>query len=328
MKLFYRILFYATIITLSYQAVFADTYGFNLTGSNQHKANIVFKKINNLIVIPVYINQQEKPLNFILDTGIRSMVLFKKKYARQLNLEFEREIMFSGVGGNNKVSGLVSNNVVVNIPGIEGKGISIVTLQKGFNELTDLNIHGAMGYQIFSRFIVEINYHASIITLYEADYFLAESNYTSTDLILDDTQPYVQAAMNFEGQQIKGKFLIDTGFNSQVLLFLNDDHPFKNNKLSYCDNYTGVGLAGRVKGLIHQKLVLELGDWAVSEINTVIPYKNSFADKSRLKGRMGIIGGELLSRFSVIIDYINAKLYFKPHQGLSSVKPRSLISQS
>ena len=274
---------------------------------------IPFSLHKGLIILPVSINGY-KELNFILDTGIRSVVLFKKKDAERIGLIPERTVVFSGVGGDNRVEGDVAHNVRITIRGVQGNGISVVTLQKGFNGSHLDNIHGALGYQIFSRFIVKIDYPNSQITLYEPAAFPAPAGFQEIPILIENTAPYVYGEVAFRGDPlpVPVKLLIDTGFNDKLILFPNNNLKTKMQRLTKTGAYQGAGLGGSLDGSLLEDADLRLGPVTIFHIHVIKPGFNEYASDEFLNNRDGIIGGGLLAGFEGIINYAGQKLYLKP----------------
>jgi hypothetical protein len=97
------------IFLLSVTIVFSKSdrthlgFGFD----NQKESVIVpFKSYNNLIIIETVIDDKNK-LNLILDTGIRSLVLFDKSYIPKVS-EKTFDIKFTGTGTQKPISAEVS----------------------------------------------------------------------------------------------------------------------------------------------------------------------------------------------------------------------------
>jgi len=57
----------------------------------KRKVTIPFNASNSLIIIPVSINGNT-PLNFLVDTGVRSNILFSKILGDALKLEYTRRL--------------------------------------------------------------------------------------------------------------------------------------------------------------------------------------------------------------------------------------------
>ncbi|HRW99653.1 MAG TPA: aspartyl protease family protein, partial [Cyclobacteriaceae bacterium] len=102
----------------------AQYYGFKIE-SDRNKVIIPVEILNNMVVVPVVLNNQI-PLKFILDTGVRTTVLTQKTYSDILGLDYSKEIVVSGPGNEKLVHAFVTDNVTFDLPGVHGKGHSML----------------------------------------------------------------------------------------------------------------------------------------------------------------------------------------------------------
>ena len=86
-----------------------------------------YKTINNLILLPVRINDTLR-VNLILDTGTRNIVLFGKRFQKYFKFEPSQQVQFSGLGSGNPVFGKLSINNEVSIQSVIGLDIPIVVV--------------------------------------------------------------------------------------------------------------------------------------------------------------------------------------------------------
>ncbi len=133
--------------------------GFTLSNGKK-RVQIPIEVYNNLVVVPVVLNGA-LPLKFILDTGVRTSILTQKTFSDILNLQYSRKYSISGPGGDKLVDAYVTNNVSIDLPGVSGKGHAMLVLAEDYLELRNYlgtDVHGILGYELFSRFIIEIDY--------------------------------------------------------------------------------------------------------------------------------------------------------------------------
>ena len=90
-----------------FSAVLGAQTGFFLQ-SNKKKDKIPFKLVNNLPIIQIEINGT--PLSFILDTGVKSTILFSLEEADSLQLRNTTPVMLQGLGAGGAVEALRSLN--------------------------------------------------------------------------------------------------------------------------------------------------------------------------------------------------------------------------
>src|SRR6185295_927189 len=160
-----RRLYVLLIGLLIYSSAFGQL-GFSLA-NGATKAEIPIEIHNNLVIVPVILNNQ-LPLKFIVDTGVRTTILTEKIYSDILRLAYSKKFTISAPGGLNTVNAYIANNVTIDMPGVHGRGHAMLVLENDFLELRSSlgsEVHGILGYELFSRFVVKIDYQARILTL-------------------------------------------------------------------------------------------------------------------------------------------------------------------
>jgi len=286
--------------------------GFSIDG-NSDQVSIKFENHNNLIIIPVMINDI-LPLKFILDSGLKTAILTDRYYTDLLNINYSRTIPVIGADGNVLVEAFVASNITLSLPGITGKGQSILALDKDFLQLKNfmgIEIHGIIGYELFNRYMVQIDYDNSILTFYEPSSVKVPRSYEEFDITIEESKPYIEAVVIQKDQtKIKGKFLIDTGASMAISLDLSADNdiyvPNKN-----IEALLGRAIGGDISGYISRVDKVILGGLEFDDVLTSFPNPGSYTDALRIPNRKGTLGGNIFNRTNLIIDYQNKKVYLK-----------------
>ncbi|MBX2911420.1 MAG: aspartyl protease family protein [Cyclobacteriaceae bacterium] len=308
-------------IVLSYALWFVTTIcfpqysGFRIEG-NKKKVTIPVEIVNNLVVVPVVLNGQA-PLKFILDTGVRTTVLTQKTYSDILGLAYSKEIFISGPGGEKLVDAFVTDNVTLDLPGVHGEGHSMLVLEKDYLELRNYlgtEVHGILGYELFSRFIVRMDYHKKRIVLLTPERFRKKRRYQTMEVKVQDTKPFIMAKTKLnDSTSLDVKLLIDTGASHGLVLEPESDPAIRVPQKSL-ESIIGRGLGGEIKGRIGRINGLELGRYKINEVIANFPdpdsYKSLLFQDDSLR-RNGALGGEILSRFSIIFNYPHEEIYVK-----------------
>lgn len=294
---------------------FPQYSGFRIEG-NKKKVTIPVEIVNNLVVVPVVLNGQA-PLKFILDTGVRTTVLTQKTYSDILGLAYSKEIFISGPGGEKLVDAFVTDNVTLDLPGVHGEGHSMLVLEKDYLELRNYlgtEVHGILGYELFSRFIVRMDYHKKRIVLLTPERFRKKRRYQTMEVKVQDTKPFIMAKTKLnDSTSLDVKLLIDTGASHGLVLEPESDPAIRVPQKSL-ESIIGRGLGGEIKGRIGRINGLELGRYKINEVIANFPdpdsYKSLLFQDDSLR-RNGALGGEILSRFSIIFNYPHEEIYVK-----------------
>ena len=271
---------------------------------------------NNLVLVPIILNNQ-LPLKFIIDTGVRTAILTEKVYSDILNLSYQRKYTISGPGGEKIVDAYLAKDVTLDMPGVHGQGQSLLVLDQDFLELKNsmgTEVHGILGYELFSRFVITINYQAKKMILEMPDKFKPKKSFESLPITIEDTKPFVIAELQLnDGTFINGKFLVDTGASHGIFLETTSDQRIKVPE-RHIDAILGRGIGGVILGKIARTKSFRLGKYPL--YNVITSYPDNYANTDTLSRgkysfRNGTIGGDLLSRFTVIFDFQGEKMYLR-----------------
>jgi hypothetical protein len=272
-----------------------------------------FEVYNNLVVIPIKLNGVV-PLSFVVDTGVRSSIITEKLITDILKLPYSRKITVNGPGDYIILKAYVINKVDIVMDGAIGSDQSILVLEEDYLNLRNhlgTEVHGMMGFDIFNRFIVGFDYNKNIMTLYEPEYFKPPKKYAELPLSIEDTKPYIFAKIQLnDTSMVYAKLMVDSGA-SHALMLNPDSHENIFIPGANFETKIGIGLGGPIQGKISVIESLEFDKFRFEDVVTSFPDKESYPDTIGLVYRNGTIGGELLSRFKVIFDYFNKKIYFK-----------------
>lgn len=274
-----------------------------------------FEVHNNLIVVPVVLNHT-LPLKFIIDTGVRTAILTQKTFTDILGLSYSRKYTIAGPGGERLVDAYVVNGVSLSLPGIEGKGHAMLVLEDDYLELRNYlgtDIHGILGYELFSRFVVEVNYEKRLLTLHDPQRFHKRRRFQKLPMKIEDTKPYVIVPITLEnGTVIQAKLLMDSGASHGLLL-----DPLSDSRLKVPEHMVssiiGRGLGGEIMGKVGRIAALELGTFKLNEVIANFPDPNSYSDtlKASMTFRNGTLGGEVMSRFTIAFNFPQEEVYFR-----------------
>lgn len=265
-----------------------------------------FTMVQNLIVIPVKVNDMD--LNLILDTGMRSIVLFGKHFEKKLETLDDVTVRLSGYGKKKNRPGKLSLGNEINIADVLGTEMGIVIMPSPdlFRQVGLKDIDGIIGYEIFSRFKVKIDYPGTEITLYEPFVNLSLPQFDAIPLTIKDTKPYIPARMvNSSGAETKGYFHIDSGSAQDILLFHHKDKPH-NFKFARHTN-VGVGIGGKIRGYKADPTTIYIGNSYNKEVEPKYILRG-FSNRE-LQDAQGSIGSDFLSDSVIVFDYIHQKMY-------------------
>lgn len=297
------------------QPVFdSDTVFFT---SNRKRVKIPFRFVHNLIIIPVRINNSE-PLNFILDSGVKNILITHLFFSDSLELNDVDKISVRGLGEGHSIEAYQSKGNDLHMPGIRGvNNLVYVLMEDVFNLSTRMGmpVHGIIGFDIFKNFIVKINYSSKVITLYRPDEQIRKKRKAEEyPLYIEGTKPYVYGKVRqHNGDTVKVKLVVDTGASNSISLYLPSDErlalPPKVMKA-----YLGRGLSGDINGQIGRLDAFSLGKYELEDLTAAYPDEESIKLALNIANRNGNLGSDILSRFTVTFDYPHNRLYMHPNR--------------
>jgi hypothetical protein len=267
------------------------------SASIKSPTTIPFELSDNLIYLPVRVNGS-KPLWFILDSGASGCVIDQTQ-AKLLALKTEGKAQGTGAGtGTYDLT--YAKNVTFNLSGIETQIESSYVIDLSSNlSVEGREADGILGYDFFSRYVVMIDYDAMTLRLYDSQTY----NYSGSGEIIPFTfkrkLPHITAKFKVAGREAADRdFLIDTGSADAA-----DDDLIAQSTSPKIETIGGVGLGQEFKTVLGRAEWLKLGNFTIE--NTL-----------GVSGGTGLIGGEVLHRFTVIFDYNRQRIILEPNRHL------------
>ena len=248
-----------------------------------------------------------------MDSGTSQAILFDRGLARDLEINLGRKIQFAGAGSSRMVMGRRSTGVEMELPGgISGEGMGLVVLNSDYLHMHRFDIHGIIGYQLFVRFALSIDYVNKVLILMEPDQYKSDG-FHPFDLTIEQSKPYIKTnIMLANNSLVPTKLMIDTGA-AYGLSLITGAHPAIRPPKSASKVRLAAGLGGEIYGY-HGITQVKLSPTLVPEVVTFYISPEEYTKRGgRLINKSGTLGGDFLKNHIVIIDYINGKLYLKPH---------------
>lgn len=276
------------------------------------KVVIPFDFVDNLILLSVKLNGE--PLSFLLDNGVKETLLFGQ--VDSVFLKNTSAVTFQGFGIGRPIQGMVSlrNKLEVGTL-IDSVHHLYVITDTSFNLSRNIGIpiHGILGSLFFRSNVVAIDYIKKKITVAHSvsDLGLKVDKYDSFPLILENDRVYTQAHIETKEKRFENqKLLLDLGNSNPMMLFQRQLSHFVILP-PYIREYLGMGFNGAVFGYKNRIKSLRWAKYVVEYPIVAYPDSNSYDPVKISKNRVGSIGNQILSRFHVILDYPNQRIYLR-----------------
>jgi hypothetical protein len=304
------IIFFFFII--SYLQVFGQD-GFQFE-KGVRKVVIPFKLINNLIFIPIKVNQVE--LNFLLDSGVEETILFSMEEKKEVSFFNVEKIALRGLGSETSIEGLKSTNNTLEIKGLHSYNhLLYIVLDQSFNLSSHIGIpvNGIIGYNFLKSNLVEINYDRKRITVYEDDdknRSRIVKKYQRVPITVEKSKPYINSSIVIDSTEIITKLLVDIGNSDAIWLFENKEKSI-NIPVKNFEDYLGKGFSGDVEGKRAQIKKFTFSTFEFKNPIVAFPDYTSIKNVRMVKDRAGSVGAEIIKRFNWVFDYSNQQLFLK-----------------
>ena len=278
------------------------------TGHSAH--GIPIELTSNHIYLQVWVNDAG-PLWFLLDTGAGGSCIDNAQ-ARALGLALQGKMEGRGAGEGSTDVALIAG-VTFRLPGVEvaDQTVAAITLEP-LAPFEGRPMHGILGYDFISRFVVEIDYAAGQLHLYDPRHYSYAGTGERLAIFLEGNVPFLHAELAYpERAPLPAQFLLDTG--ARVALVLNK--PFcEAHGLVPARTITapfGIGVGGETKQYIGRVPRVQLGGVALTDL--VAGFSQDVKGAGADPDRAGLIGGEVLRRFTTVWDYTRGQLFLEPN---------------
>ncbi|WP_298778139.1 aspartyl protease family protein [uncultured Polaribacter sp.] len=311
-----KVLLFFIIFIFNSQLTVNGQDGFRFLNENQKRQRVSFKLINNLIIIPLEINN--KKLSFILDTGVNKTILFNISQNDSIGLNSVKKVALQGLGEGVAVNALVSKNNKLSLKKMKGYNETVYVVLNDYFDFSakmGVTIHGIIGYNLLKNFIVKINYRSKVIDFYNPKlYNYKNCNKCETfPLSFFRKKPYIDAKVQLDtiGSKLTDvKLLVDSGGSDAIWLFEGTKKNIQT-PIRFFKDILGEGLSGTIYGNRSRIPKIKLGSFEIKKPTVSFLDSVSTHNARHFKSRNGSIGGNVLKRFKVWIDYPNKKMVLK-----------------
>jgi hypothetical protein len=271
------------------------------------ETTVPFRLLNNHIYADVSINGST-PMTFLFDTG--GHTILTPETAKALDIKPQGAVTSAGGGDALVQSGLtVARTITVGGVTLKNQAASVLTFSaKG---VEGVNEQGMLGYELFARFVTRIDYGNHTMTFIDKTHFDPAGAGTPVPIRLYHQFPEVLGS--YDG--IPARFGIDTGSRMTLMLTrpFAQDHGLLEKAEQSPLAMTGWGVGGASRGYVFHGGVLKLADVTVDN-----PLTSISADKGGAGASAAFpnnVGGGMLKRFVVTLDYDHSTMYLKPVEG-------------
>ena len=183
-----------------------------------------------------------------------------------------------------------------------------------------MHIDGILGARSFWGQTIAIDYIKEKLVISKSTVDLPykhDLRYECYPFLLENHKPYLNLTYHdHTGEDKPLEVLLDTGSALGLILFTHADSSFQLPP-KHIRASLGKGIGGDINGYIGRLPRIELSK--VHFFKNIVSYfqeieNDPAIDSEIYETRLGLIGNPILSRFHVVIDYLNNKLYLKSNE--------------
>lgn len=279
--------------------------------AGRHETTLPFELVNNHIYIRAEVDG--RPIRLLVDTGGANILT--PEAARTLGLKSEGALEARGAGEESQDVGLTRARAL---------RLGEVTIARPVFAVLDLAplapaegvaLSGLVGYEVFHRFVVRIDYADRRLTLIDPRHFDPRAvRGESLPFTWNGQTPVVEGVLD----GLAGQFAIDTGSRSSLTLHagFTAEHGLVARLRAAEPRVTGWGVGGAVRSRPARIGDLTLGSLHIRGVagSLFTGGKGSFADRYHA----GNIGGGVLRRFTVTFDYPHGRMILEPNRDFAA----------
>jgi predicted aspartyl protease len=256
-----------------------------------------------------------KPVHVVVDTGGAN--LLTPAAAQRLGIASEGKLAAGGVG-DERVDLAIAHAGEVRLGGavLEHPVFYVIDLGP-LAAVEGVGDDGLVGFEMFRRFRVTIDYAAHVLTLTDPAKFTAPAGAHVVPFEMAERIPIISGTL--DGLPVR--LSVDTGSRSSLTMhapFVRE-HDLVARYAAAPETVTGWGVGGAARGRPARLGTLQLGDLAIRDIagDLYMGDKGAFANPDLA----GNLGGGVLRRFTVTFDYDAKRMYLAPNRDFGRPDP-------
>ena len=287
-------------------AVAATRADFAIAG-DKTATTIPFELVDNRIFIKVRLNGRG-PFDFIFDTG--SSAVIRPEVAQELSLKAEMSGEGFGVGEKPVVTGnTLIDRVEVGDVQLAAEPFSIMSFAETPVVFGNHPVDGVIGAPLLERLVVSVDYENRVLRFTRPESF----NYQGTGTVVPFERPRNMPVVDGMIDGVRGKFGIDTGARSALLLYgpFVDSNHLRTKYSPKVQGITGWGFGGPVRSQVVRAQSLQLGPVVAKNLVVRLSLQRSGATTSA--DLAGLVGPDVLDQFRVTFDYSRSRIILEPN---------------
>ncbi len=274
---------------------------------------IPFQLSSNFVLVQLRVNNSQ-PLCFLFSTASTSVI--DTRIAKELGLRVQGKEESTATGSSYE-AGLISG-VSLALPGVTTFNQTVAVLHlEFFSSIMGQPIAGLIGYDFISQFVIEVDYATRKMNVYAPAGYKYSGSGDAIRIKFIDNSPFISVKIAMEGREaVEGTFEFATESSGVLVVqrsfaeahrLLDSTKSFRLGNVGSDEGSMSRSLQGRVKNI-------QVGRLSIN--NPIVSFSQAEAGKAATGGD-GQIGGEVLRRFRLVIDYSRQLIVLEPNKHLA-----------
>jgi hypothetical protein len=274
--------------------------------AGKDSVTVPFRLLNNHIYVEASINAHV-PIPFVFDTGATDIL--QAAVAKKLGIKVEGALGGGGFGDKLEDFGFAK------VKSVSLGGLALpdqvfgTETSPGWVAVEGADSSGLLGYEFVKRAVLSIDYAHHTMTFTKQEAFHPPQGVTAIPFKFDSHIPMISGTLD----GFAGEFQLDTGSRGALTVM----QPFAVAH-GLIEKYhatrletVGYGVGGPSKALLARAGKLTLGAVTIdAPVTEIVTDTGGAAKAARTAGN---IGGDLLKRFTVTLDYAHQTLWLEPN---------------
>ena len=272
----------------------------------QSSVSVPFRLLNNHIYVNASINGGA-PAAFIFDTG--AIAVLDNTGAKRIGIDMRGALAGGGFGDQIAAFG-AARVQSVSLGGLALRDQVFI----GFDETALIAVEGIdsiglLGYEFAKRAVLKIDYAQRLLTFTRPGAFLPPTNAQAIPFQFDAHVPVVTGALD----GITGEFELDTGSRGalSVMAPFAAQHGLEAKYHAVRVATVGYGMGGPSRARLGRADTLTLGGVTIEA--PILEFAVDKAGAAQAARTAGNIGGDILKRFTVTLDYTHRQVWLEPN---------------
>lgn len=279
------------------------------TTDGSDTTSVPFSLIGNRPVIQIRVNGDDRPLNFVLDTGSGISVISDTTAKRLKVHEITRGGFAKGIGGDGRFEIVYGFLRQVAVGDVKIRNVPVYI--RHFHTASE-DIDGYIGLSLISKFLTTIDYGAQTFDLAKRSSTELPQSAGDVSLPLRLTSSgFLSGEVKLEGLDNTYNFIVDTGASVSVI---SDEIAGLSEVSRYLRNekMRVIGSAGITEDVPSFTLPrVTFGPNSREDVNAIALDLDIINEASGFQ-QAGILGGNFLRNYRLTFDFKNSKVLFVP----------------